>query len=329
MIRYLIPLFALLSLLLFAADDSRGLKTLQAMKKEQRIALVVGNNDYMNLADLKNPINDARAMREILRAKGFEVLYAEDATLIEFKKLIKRFGTRIAEGGVGLFYFAGHGIQVDGNNFLVASDSDISDKDEVEFRTIALNYVTNKMKRAHNRFNILILDACRNDPFSRSGGGGLAPVSARGIFVAYATEAGSVAKDGRGSNGVFTKHLIRYIDQPLRIEEVFKRTREDVYTETDHEQFPGVYNQSMGDFFFTFPTASDVAKAKEQHIAMAKKAVPSIRYSDTVRDHGDWIEPAMVRIKAGEYMMGSNEGNEWERPKHRGRHTQGLFSLQI
>jgi uncharacterized protein (TIGR02145 family) len=251
-------LLLLIPLWLLGSSDDRALKKMfTEMKTEQRVALVIGNNDYKNLSTLKNPINDARAMKSVLTQRGFEVIYSENASKTQFKKMVKRFGTKISKGGVGLFYFAGHGIQVNGENYLVASDSNIADKDEVEFETIALDYVTKKMKNARNRFNVLILDACRNDPFSRSGGGGLAPLgNARGIFVAYATEAGSVAKDGSGSNGVFTKNLIRYMNEPLPIEQVFKRTRQAVYDETNHEQFPGVYNQSMGEFYFTLPDSA-------------------------------------------------------------------------
>ena len=151
MFRYLLLATLFFSLTLIAATDGRGLQKLKVMQEEQRIALVIGNNSYKDLSNLKNPINDARAMRDALKSRGFEVLYRENATQNHFKKLVKRFSTQLSRGGVGLFYFAGHGIQVDGNNYLVASDSDISEKDEVEFETIALNYITKKMKSAHNR----------------------------------------------------------------------------------------------------------------------------------------------------------------------------------
>lgn len=187
-------------------------------------------------------------MRDVLQAKGFDTsLYAENVTKTDFKKMIKRFGTKIATGGVGLFYFAGHGLQVGGRNFLMATDSRADEEDDVEFESIALEYITKKMQRACNRFNVIILDACRNNPFKRGGDNGLAPVgNARGIFVAYATEAGKSALDGSGEHGIFTKHLIDSINRPVPIEQVFKQTREAVYAQTNHQQFPGVYNQSMG-----------------------------------------------------------------------------------
>jgi len=258
MIRiYVLISFMIISL--FAMDDSRALKLkIEKMKKEQRIALIIGNNTYNEpLPSLKNPINDARLMRDILEKKKFKVYFLANATKKEFKKAIRRFGDDLKQGGVGLFYFAGHGLQVNGFNYLVPIDADIKEKDDVEFESISLNFILQKMKDAHNRLNIVILDACRNDPFSRGGGGGLAPTSAKGVFVAYATDAGGVASDGGdGKNGVFTKFLAKYMVKPLPIEEVFKDTRRDVYKQTDGKQSPGVYNQILGDFYFTLPTIS-------------------------------------------------------------------------
>lgn len=250
-------LYILIGLVLFIGVQSlqadRGLE-LKKMKEEQRTALVIGNDSYKNLSVLKNPVNDARAMRDVLQERGFEVIYKENASKRDMKKLLKKFSKKLSTGGVGLYYFAGHGVNVNGHNFLVGTDSLMDDKDEVEYETLALGLVTKKMKEASNRLNIVILDACRNDPFSRSGGGGLAPVSdASGMFVAYATEAGSVASDGRGGkNGVFTKHLVKNMKEAgASIEIVFKNTRSDVYEETNAKQSPGVYNQIRGDFFFT------------------------------------------------------------------------------
>ena len=248
-------LFLILSLSVELLQADRGL-TLKKMKAEQRLALVVGNNDYEHLSKLKNPINDAKAMREALIKRGFEVIYKENANKKEMKKLLARFAYKLKPEGVGLYFFAGHGVNVNGNNYLVAVDSLMDSKEDVEFETYALNRITKKMKAANNRLNIVILDACRNDPFSRSGGGGLAPVgNAKGMFVAYATEAGSVASDGGdGKNGLFTKHLIKHMQEKgATIERVFKNVRASVIDQTAGKQSPGVYNQITGDFYFTLP----------------------------------------------------------------------------
>ncbi len=265
--RTLLTLILTLILSVSSLQAQRGLK-LQQMKLEQRVALVIGNNNYDNLANLQNPINDARAMKKILQSRGFDVVYKENASKIDMVKLLKKFNHKLKRGGVGLYYFAGHGVNIEGKNFLVGTDSSMDDKDTAMYDTLALNLVTRKMKQANNRLNIVILDACRNDPFSRSGGGGLAPVSdAKGMFVAYATEAGSVASDGKsGKNGIFTKHLIANMQEKgATIEKVFKNTRADVYDATGGKQSPGVYNQIRGDFFFTLPNKNiAISKPKEQ-----------------------------------------------------------------
>ena len=278
-----VRLLLLLIPMLLTAAWERGLKPkeIRTMQTEQRLALVIGNSEYQGrLAKLKNPVNDARLMKETLESLGFEVLFGADVTKTEFKKMIKRFSTRLSKGGVGLFYYAGHGIQVDGRNFLIASDSRIREKDDVEFESIAMDYVVKKIQGAHNRFNVVVLDACRNDPFSRSSGGGLAPLqNARGIFVGYATEAGNVALDGSSDNSVFTAQLSHHMKRPIPIEEVFKNTRAAVWEASNHEQFPGVYNQALGEFYFTLPkvnpravamkTATNVEPANAEPVAVA------------------------------------------------------------
>ena len=252
--RNMILFMILVPVLLFSYTDNRSLKVKKMQELEQRVALVVGNNDYESFIKLKNPINDARAMRDSLKRKKFEVIYLENVSQKKFKRAIKKFTNKLSAGGVGLFYFAGHGIQVNGENFLIPSDADIADRDDVDGESVPIAYLTKKLKKAGNRLNIIILDACRNDPFSRGASGGLAPISARGTYIAYATEAGKVAKDGVGEHGVFTKNLIKYMEEPITIDEVFKKTRTAVYNETNGEQFPGTYNQVInGSFFFTLP----------------------------------------------------------------------------
>lgn len=254
-------LFGVISL-----QADRGLK-LKEMKEEQRIALIIGNNNYDNLSKLKNPINDARAMKSALKKRGFNVIYKENASKRDMKKLVKEFTYKLKRGGVGLYYFAGHGINVNGQNYLVSTNSDVSSKEDVEYESYALNRITKNMQAAKNRLNIVILDACRNDPFSRSGGGGLAPVgNAKGMFVAYATEAGNVAQDGTAKNGVFTRRLIEHMaEEGATIERVFKNVRADVQADTGGEQSPGVYNQITGDFYFTLPNSN--SNAYKQKVA--------------------------------------------------------------
>jgi predicted secreted protein len=276
----------LIPIILFAYSDDRALK-LKTWKNEQRVALVIGTSDYASeyFSDLRNPVNDARAVRDVLKSRGFKVYYGENTTRREMKSLIKQFTAPLADGGVGLFYFAGHGIQVGGKNYLIASDSKITEKEEVEFDTIALDYITKKMENTRSRFNIVILDACRNDPFTRGGNGGLAPTDAEGFFIAYATKAGSVAKDGKGQNGLFTKHLIRYMQEPITVHQVLKKTRQAVYKESSKDQFPTVYDQSLGDFFFTLPDSTAQSAQQASRPEPVQAALPKQPAAVTTKNY--------------------------------------------
>ena len=193
---------------------------------ESRLALLIGNSSYKN-SPLANPVNDVRLMEAALKESGFTVIKAENASIREMRRLVRDFGDKLkATGGVGLFYFAGHGVQVRGENFLVSTDSDIRNEDEVADDSINANVVLEKMQSAGNRVNLVILDACRNNPFavrSRTAVSGLANMSApSGSLVAYATAPGSVASDGNGKNGLYTEHLAKVLRQPgLAVEEVF------------------------------------------------------------------------------------------------------------
>ena len=176
-------------------------------------------------------------------------------------------------GGVGLFYFAGHGVQVNGENFLIPVDDDIQDKSQVATKGVEAKLVLQAMSNAKNRLNVVILDACRNNPFAQSASralvptgntdgrarsdsaGGLAPMEALvGTLIAFATAPESVAADGSGKNGVYTENLLRNITEPgLRIEDVFKRTRFGVRQETGGRQVPWENTSLEGDFYFVAP----------------------------------------------------------------------------
>lgn len=255
-------IFLLISTLYFIAyADDRAVKIVDNSKNvEQRVALVIGNSDYRGvLSKLSNTINDAKSIKNILEQRGFEVIYSEDTTKKNMKKSLNQFYNAIKKGGVGMFYFSGHGIEVDGQNYLIPIDAKIEAKSDTEFEAIALNKITKRMQNMGNRLNIVVLDACRNDPFSRSvGTGGLAKVEPIGMFVSYSTGAGSVASDGRaGGHGLFTESLIHHMKQELDLRDVFQRTRADVYSKSNKRQFPAIYNQTInGKFYFTQPTGS-------------------------------------------------------------------------
>lgn len=222
---------------------------------ESRLALVIGNASYKS-SPLANPVNDARLMEAALKEAGFTVIKAENASIREMRRLVRDFGDRLkASGGVGLFYFAGHGLQVRGENYLVSVDSDIRNEDEVADDAINANVILEKMQTAGNRMNLIILDACRNNPFAvrtRNSASGLATMNApSGSLVAYSTAPGSVASDGTGSNGLYTMHLARAIRQAgLPVEEVFKQVRAAVRRDSSNQQTPWENTALEGQFYF-------------------------------------------------------------------------------
>jgi uncharacterized caspase-like protein len=252
----------------------------QGTAPERRTALVIGNSAYQK-SPLVNPVNDAQAMAASLGSLGFTVTKLENASKSQMADAIRQFGESIKRGGVGLFYFAGHGVQVNGENFLIPVDDDIQDKGQVVTKGIEAKLVLQAMSNAKNRINVVILDACRNNPFAQSASralvptgntdsrtrsdsaGGLAPMEALvGTLIAFATAPESVAADGSGKNGVYTENLLRNITEPgLRIEDVFKRTRFGVRQETGGRQVPWENTSLEGDFYFVAPSTSSVASS--------------------------------------------------------------------
>ncbi len=222
-----------------------------------RVALVIGNASYHS-APLKNPVNDAKSIGLELKNLNFNVIMLTDASYKEMKKGISDFGTELAKdrNTIGLFYYAGHGIQLKGKNFIVPVDEKIEKEADVEVYAIELDDLMANLEYAGNTMNIIILDACRNNPFSRSfrsaAGTGLAATNAPvGTFVAYATAPGSTAADGSGKNGLYTQELLKTLKIPnLKIEDVFKKVRTSVKEKSNGEQIPWENSALEGDFIF-------------------------------------------------------------------------------
>lgn len=231
-------------------------KVQQVRTDEKRLALVIGNSKYPT-APLRNPANDAKAIAGKLRGLGFEVYEFTDLSRNDMIREIRNFGNKLAaQKGVGLFYFAGHGLQLQGENYLVPIDARIEKEQDVELESVNLRRIMGEMEYASNEMNIVILDACRNNPFERSfrsgGGNGLATTTApQGTFIAFATAPGSVASDGTGKNGLYTQELIKVLNEPsLSIEDVFKKVRVNVYRLSDKKQVPWENSSIFRDFYF-------------------------------------------------------------------------------
>jgi hypothetical protein len=228
----------------------------------QRVALVIGNSAYKD-APLSNPVNDARAIAKVLQESGFGVILRENSDQRSMLSALREFGDRLRGGRTGLFYYAGHGMQIKGRNYLIPVGASIEREDEVAYSAVDAQAVLDKMETAGNLTNIMILDACRNNPFlrsSRSAQGGLAQMDAPiGTLVAYATSPGAVASDGSGDNGLYTQHLLTAIRQPnSRVEDVFKQVRSHVRRDSQGKQVPWESTSLEGDFYFRGGPAAPV-----------------------------------------------------------------------
>jgi hypothetical protein len=224
---------------------------------EKRFALIIGNASYTT-APLKNPVNDANTMSKELKALGFEVITLTNASYQAMKKGISDFGKKLSsdKNSIGLFYYAGHGIQLKGKNYLVPTDAALESEADVEVYAVDMEGLLANMEYASNRMNIIILDACRNNPFGRgfrsTAGNGLATVSApTGTFIAFATSPGSTAADGEGNNGLYTQELVNAMKIPnIKLEDVFKRVRTQVRQKSSGSQIPWENSALEGDFYF-------------------------------------------------------------------------------
>jgi formylglycine-generating enzyme required for sulfatase activity len=219
---------------------------------ERRIALVIGNGAYES-GRLNNPVNDASDMAAALRRAGFEVLLRQNVRLQEMEESLEEFGRRLRLGGVGLFYFAGHGVQTNGANYLLPVGIRIRKESDVRHEALSAERVFDEMAEANNGLNIVLLDACRDNPFTRtfrSATRGLAVLdrAPEGTFISYATGPGQVARDGEGRNSPYTAALLKQMIVPgLPIEQVFKNVRIHL---SAMKQTPWELSSLKGDFFF-------------------------------------------------------------------------------
>jgi Caspase domain len=219
-----------------------------------RVALVIGNSAYPGKAVLANPANDASAMSEALRGLGFTVVESRDASRTQMLEAISKVRDALrGKQGVGMLYYAGHGLQLDWRNFMVPVDAKLSQAKDVPEQTVELSLVMDAFKAAGNRMNIVVLDACRDNPFAGTASGkGLAQLDAPpGTFLAYATAPGNVADDGAGQNGLYTGFLLQELKKPqAKIEDVFKRVRLNVRQKSEGKQIPWESTSLEDDFFF-------------------------------------------------------------------------------
>ena len=224
-----------------------------------RVALVIGNKDYHD-APLQNPVNDANDLSDALDQLGFDVIKRINVTHREMERSLREFKQKITPNGVALFYYSGHGVQINGRNYLLPVGQTIYGPEEIRFKSVQADFVLAKMESAGSKVNIVILDACRNNPSKglKGAGQGLAAMDAEGAFIAYSTGPGRFALDNaRERNGLYTKNLLKTLQTPgLTIEELFRRVRYNVTKESDKQQIPwtasGLYGEKP--FYFIPPT---------------------------------------------------------------------------
>jgi hypothetical protein len=210
----------------------------------RKLALVIGNDDYPE-APLRNPLNDARDMAAALGRLGFEVIHKDNLNKEQMEGLVRQFGDRLRPGMVGLFYFAGHGMQLNGRNYLIPVDSGIQREDEVRYHAFDVGELLSKMESAGNNSNLVFLDACRDNPFARSfrssavRGGFSFGDAPSGTLIAYAAKSGMRSKDGDRHNGLYTETLLRHLATPgLKVTDLLIEVRDEVKRASEGEQIP-------------------------------------------------------------------------------------------
>lgn len=270
--------------------------TINNQTKVKRLALVIGNGAYQYTAKLENPVNDATDIAAILKDLGFEVIFGSNQTKSEMQALIRRFGNRLADTkAVGLFFYAGHGISQDGVNYLIPVDADIQSEDEIGDSSVSINFMLGKMEAANNDFNMVILDACRNNPFSRKwrnyrdigNKGGLTRIDApTGTLIAYATKPGEVASDGSGErNGLYTSALLKQMRvKNVELIKMLQLVRADVINRSKGKQVPYDESSVVGDFYFAGTETVNPNIERNTNVAIEKEFWDSIKNSTNAED---------------------------------------------
>ena len=221
---------------------------------EKRLALIFGNSEYTNGTSLRNPVNDANLIEATLKELNFEVLKHTNAGKAEMEKALVEFTQKLPYYNVALFYYAGHGIQVDGVNYLIPIDAIIEEKTSCKWEAVSVTDIVGEFEKYPDNINIVILDACRNNPFRswvRGNEAGFRFISdVSGTIIAYATAEGATAADGSGANGLYTEELVKQMLITQPVESVFKKTRVQVEQKSKGMQSPRESSGLRGEFYF-------------------------------------------------------------------------------
>jgi hypothetical protein len=257
--------FLLLVIIIILSHRAEAQTNVLTSGGEKRLALIIGNAKYIYSPELANPVNDARAIKDALQNVGFDVYEYENLSQSQIKQAIDNFGSRLKNYTVGLFFYSGHGIQSKGSNYLIPVDANIQSEQQIEYDCVQADRVLGLMEGAGSKINIVILDACRNNPFEKSWsravqGTGLAMMNApTGSLVAYSTSPGRTASDGTGSNGLYTSALLDNIKTPnISILQMFQNVRRAVSDRSGKQQIPWESTSLTDDFYFVNPSSTRV-----------------------------------------------------------------------
>jgi formylglycine-generating enzyme required for sulfatase activity len=292
---------------------------LSSIVAQQKYALVIGNGAYTGITRLNNPVNDARDMEAALKGLGWTVDLVINGNLDQMENAAIRLKNRLsaARNSYGFLFYAGHGVQSGGVNYLIPVDANIQSENFLRQRAVSLQTLLDELNDAGNELNIVALDACRDNPFSwwRSGSRGLQVVSNQPAdsIIVYATSAGSTAADGTGRNGLFTTHLLANLKKPgLEVNEVFRLTGADVRRASGGKQIPAIYSQFFDAAYLGTRPAAVVTPAPVQPAprpAPVQPAAPPVVNPQPA--------PAnMVFVEGGTFQMGSTNGQDGENPMH-------------
>jgi tetratricopeptide (TPR) repeat protein len=299
-------------------------------EKEPRIALVIGNSNYSTLGKLANPGNDAADMAKALQGLGFSVTLLKDADQRSMEQGVVRLGNALSASpsAIGFFFYAGHGVQSNGISYLIPANAEIPSEAFLNTKAVALQALLDTLQQAGNKLNLVVLDACRDNPFSwsRSGTRGLSVVSAQppGSLIAYATSAGSVAADGKGRNGIYTGELLKNLSRSdMSIFDVFLQTGAQVKAITNGAQVPAIYNQFFDKVYLarvpdeipsSAPAEKLTGKQLDQYcanLARARDAEGRGAWGDALSAYGNALaalpgsEPATWGLAHSYWMLGN------------------------
>lgn len=266
-----------------------------AQQKEQRVALVIGNSSYKS-SPLKNPVNDARDMANSLRGYGFTVIERTNLTTRQVGSTLREFRSKLTAGSVAVVFYAGHGLQIKGENYLPTVDAEINGEEDVPMQSLSTKQVMDVLGEAKTRMNLVFLDACRDNPYARSfrsGSRGIAKENApSGTLISFATRPGSVAGDGDGRNGLYTSVLLEQIKQSNQpIEQVLKRVVSGVKVASKGMQEPWMEGSIEGDFCFVQCGSSiDDKKSMTDTLRVELAFWESIRDSNNRNDFIEYLK---------------------------------------